>query len=125
MDLTLTVQPGRELGTRPSRRLRAEGKVPAVVYGQGTDPVSVLVAWPELRKVLTTDAGMNALITLNVEGRDDSKLSIIKDLQRHPPRRDVIHVDFQLISADEALTVEVPINLVGTAKAVHDKKGTV
>lgn len=125
MDLTLTVQPGRELGTRPSRRLRAEGQVPAVVYGQGSEPISVLVAWPELRKVLTTEAGMNALITLNVEGSGDSNLSIIKDLQRHPTRRDVIHVDFQLISRDEALTVEVPINLVGVAKAVEAKKGTV
>ncbi|MBI2704820.1 MAG: 50S ribosomal protein L25 [Actinobacteria bacterium] len=125
MDLTLTVQPGRTLGTRPSRRLRAEGKVPAVVYGQGREPTSVAVPWPELRKVLTTEAGMNALISLSVEGEPDTNLSIIKDLQRHPVRRDVIHVDFQLINRDEALTVEVPINLIGVAKAVETKKGTV
>jgi large subunit ribosomal protein L25 len=125
MDLTLTVQPGRTLGTRPSRRLRAEGKVPAVIYGLGNEPRSVEVPWPELRKALTTEAGMNALITLTIDGESDTNLSIIKDLQRHPVRRDVIHVDFQLINRDQELTVEVPISLVGVAKQVESKKGTV
>jgi large subunit ribosomal protein L25 len=123
MDVTLTVEPGRTLGTRPSRRLRAEGMVPAVIYGQGTDPQPVSVAWPDLRKALTTEAGVNALITLQLDG--ESNLSIVKDIQRHPVRRDVLHVDFQLISRDEELTVEVPINLVGEAKAVESAKGTV
>jgi large subunit ribosomal protein L25 len=125
MDLTLTVEKGRTLGTRPSRRLRAEGKVPAVVYGQNSEPTSVSVAWPELRKALTTEAGMNALITLTIAGDSDTHLSIIKDLQRHPVRRDVIHVDFQLINRDEELTVEVPIQLIGVAKEVEQKKGIV
>ena len=125
MDVTLAVEPGRELGTRPSRRLRSEGLVPAVIYGQGREPLSVSVAWPELRKALTTEAGMNALIALSVKGQADTSLSIIKDLQRHPVKRDVIHVDFQLIDRDEVLSVEVPIHLVGVAKNVEAKKGTV
>jgi len=124
MDVTLTVEPGRELGTRPSKRLRAKGLVPATVYGQGSEPTSVSVSWTDLRKALTTEAGLNALITLTIEGQAES-LSIIKDLQRHPTRRDVLHVDFQLIDREEELTVEVPINLVGLAKAVEAKKGTV
>src|SRR5262245_62112490 len=95
MDVTLTVESARELGTRPSRRLRAAGKVPAVVYGQGNDPVSVAVEWPELRRAITTEAGLNALITLQVEGEEH--LTIIKDLQRHPVKRNVVHVDFQII----------------------------
>lgn len=125
MDLTLTVHPGRELGTRPSRRLRAGGNVPGVIYGQGREPVAVTIPWPELRKALTTEAGMNALITLTVDGEADTNLSIIKDLQRHPVKREVIHVDFQLINRDEVLTVEVPINLIGVAKNVETKQGTV
>jgi large subunit ribosomal protein L25 len=123
MDVTLTIEPGRELGTRPSRRLRAEGKVPAVVYGLGREPQSVLVDWPSLRKAITTEAGLNALITLENDG--ESHLSIIKDLQRHPLRRDVLHVDFQLIDRDESLSVDVPIVLHGIAKAVEAKKGMV
>jgi large subunit ribosomal protein L25 len=123
MDVTLTVESGRELGTRPSRRLRAEGKVPAVIYGLGKEPESVLVDWSSLRRAITTEAGLNALITL--EGNGESSLSIIKDLQRHPVKREVLHVDFQLIDRDEALSIDVPIVLHGVSKAVEAKKGMI
>jgi large subunit ribosomal protein L25 len=123
MDVTLTVDTTRELGTRPSRRLRAAGKVPAVVYGRGTDPRSVTVEWPALRKAITTDAGLNALITLEVEG--EPYLTIIKDLQRHPVKRNVVHVDFQIIDRDVAISVDVPVILVGIPREVELKKGMV
>ena len=100
MDVTLTVESERELGTRPSRRLRHAGKVPAVVYGLGREPRSVAVNWPDLRKAITTEAGLNALITLEVDG--EQNLTIIKDLQRHPVKRTVLHVDFQLIDRDRS-----------------------
>ena len=89
--LLLTAETGRDEGTRPSRRLRRDGRIPAVVYGLGADPVAVSVAWPDLRAVLTTDAGVNAVITLSIDG--EQQLSIVKDLQRHPVRRDVIHLE--------------------------------
>ena len=98
MDLTLTAETGRTTGTRPARRLRAEGKVPGVVYGLDREPVSVAVPWPELRRALTTEAGLNALITLEVDGHHD--LTIVKDLQRDPVRRAVTHVDFLRIDRD-------------------------
>ena len=122
-ELLLTASTGREQGTRPSRRLRREGRVPAVVYGLGQDPVQVSVAWPELRLALTTDAGMNALITLDIEG--DKQLSIVKDLQRHPVRRDVLHIDFLRVDPDAEIDVEVPVVLVGEAKNVTQKSGMV
>ena len=77
-ELLLTATTGRLTGTRSSRRLRSEGLVPAVLYGLGEDPVSISVDWPELRKALTTEAGTNALITIDVEGT--KQLSIVKDL---------------------------------------------
>lgn len=123
MDTKLTAETTRPTGTRSSRRLRAEGKIPAVVYGMGSDARQVAVEWPDLRKALTTDAGLNALIDLEMDG--ERHLSIVKDLQRHPVRRDVIHVDFLLIDRDAPLSVEVPIVLVGEAKAVEDQKGIV
>ncbi len=86
-EITLTATTGRTTGTRSSRRLRAEGKVPAVVYGLGRDPVAVTVDWRELRTALTTDAGLNALIDLSIEGEGESQLAIVKDMQRHPIRR--------------------------------------
>jgi large subunit ribosomal protein L25 len=123
MEMTLTAETGRPTGSRPARRIRAEGRVPAVVYGLGRDPRAVTVEWPDLRKVLTTEAGVNALISLSVDG--ETHLSIVKDLQRHPVRRTVAHVDFQLIDPDTALSIEVPVVLVGTATHVEQEKGIV
>ena len=122
-ELLLSATTGRTEGTRPSRRLRREGRVPAVVYGLGQEPVAVSVAWPDLRVALTTDAGLNALITLDIDG--DRQLSIVKDLQRHPVRRDVLHVDFLRVDPDAEVDVEVPVVLIGEAKQVTQKSGMV
>jgi large subunit ribosomal protein L25 len=123
MDVTLTAETGRALGSRSSRRLLRDGKVPGVVYGLDQDTVSLAVAWPDLRAALTTEAGLNALITLEVDGHED--LTIVKDLQRDPVRRDVIHVDFLRVSRDAEIEVEVPIVLEGHAEDVEREDGTV
>lgn len=122
-DLVLTATTGREEGTRSSRRLRREGRVPAVVYGSDGDPIAVSLDWPELRAVLTTDAGLNAIITLDIDG--SRQLSMVKDLQRHPVRRDVLHVDFIRVDADDEIDVEVPVILLGEAKKVTQQSGMV
>ncbi len=110
--LTLTASTDRAIGSRSSRRLRREGKVPAVIYGAGDAPTSIAVEWSDLRAALTTPAGMNALITL--EFNDDERLTIVKDMQRDPVRRNVTHVDFIIIDRKVALEVEVPIVLENT-----------
>jgi large subunit ribosomal protein L25 len=110
--ITLTAETGRPIGSRSSRRLRAEGKVPAVVYGLGTEPKAIAVEWSALRAALVTDAGMNALIDLDVDG--EKKLTMVYDMQRHPVRRDVTHVDFILIDVNKTIDVEVPIVLEDT-----------
>jgi large subunit ribosomal protein L25 len=122
-ELLLTAQTGRPTGTRSSRRMRAEGMVPGIVYGLGQDPVAVAVAWPELRRALTTDAGVNALLTLDIDGKQ--QLSIVKEIQRHPTRRDVTHVDFIRLDANTEISVEVPIVLEGEAKNVTQVSGMV
>ena len=122
-ELQLSVETGRKGGTRPARRLRREGKIPAVVYGLETDPIPIAIEWPALRAALTADAGLNALITLEIDGADH--LTVIKDLQRHPVRRDVIHIDFMRIRADQEIEVNIPINLVGEALAVTRADGMV
>ncbi len=120
-EVTLTASTGRETGTRPSRRLRADGLVPAVLYGEGNDAVSVAVDRKELRRALSTDAGQNALITLTVDGAQH--LTVVKELQRHPVRRDVTHVDFLTVDPNATIEVEVPIHLVGEAKDVTQNGG--
>ncbi len=122
-EITLKAEPGRPTGSRSSRRLLATGKIPAVVYGQGAEPLSVAVDWHDLRAALTTDAGLNALLSLRIDGA--AQLSIVKELQRHPTRGTVTHVDFLRIRADELLTVEVPILLQGDAEEVARENGMV
>ena len=122
-ELLLTATAGRLTGTRSSRRLRREGQIPAVMYGLGEDPVSISVDWPELRKALTTDAGVNALITIDFEG--SKQLSIVKDIQRHPTRRDVLHVDFIRLDPNAEVEVEVPLILTGEARKVAQVSGMV
>lgn len=123
MDLTLTAESGRSAGSRTSSRMRAEGRVPAVVYGLGRDAVSVSVPWTDLRRVLSTEAGINALISLDVDGQKD--LAIVKDLQRHPIRRNVLHVDFLRVDPDAPVAVDIPVQLIGEAKAVEGRRGIV
>ena len=122
-EITLTAETGRPTGSRVSKRLLATGKVPGVVYGLGSDPVPVTVDWRELRAALTTDAALNALIDLTIDG--DTKLSIVKDLQRDPIKHTVKHVDFLLIRRDQAITVDIPLVLQGEAEHVMKADGMV
>lgn len=122
-EINIVADTGRPIGSRSSGRLRAEGRVPGVVYGLGKDPVPVAVAWRELRAALVGEAGLNALIDLQVGG--GTELVMVKELQRHPVRRDVLHVDFLRVSRDHELTVDVPIVLVGEATQVLRGGGTV
>ena len=123
-EITVQATTGRPTGSRASGRLRAEGKVPGTVYGLGKDPQSVAVVWRELRAALVTDAGTNALIDLHVDGAKGD-LVIVKELQRHPVRRDVLHVDFLRVDADELIAMEIPIVLEGEATAVTLADGVV
>ncbi|MBW3579814.1 MAG: 50S ribosomal protein L25 [Actinobacteria bacterium] len=122
-EVALRAESGRPLGSRASRRLRAEGKIPAVLYGHGAEPRSLAVVRRELRQALTTEAGTNAVIDLEVDGAQH--LTIVRDIQRDPVRNQVTHVDFILVSRDEVMTVEVPVVLSGVAEEVKREGGTV
>lgn len=122
-EVPLTAEPRSAGGTRPSRRLRREGLVPAVVYGRGGEPTPVTVGYRDLRAALTTEAGLNAILNLEVDGQ--TVLAIVKDIQRHPVRNEVAHVDFIRVSRDVAVTVEVPVVLEGDATRVVAHDGTV
>jgi len=122
-DLVLDTEEKSEFGSRSSRRLRRAGRVPGVLYGLGVDEQIFSVDYGELRGALTTAAGLNALIQINVGGT--SQLSILKTLQRHPVKDEVIHVDFVRVDPDEELVVEVRLILEGDAKKVTDANGMV
>jgi large subunit ribosomal protein L25 len=122
-EVLLNTETGRELGSSSSRRLRRENKIPGTVYGLNQEPASVAVVYGELRAVLSSDAGLNALISLEIDG--NRQLSIVKELQRHPYRDEVVHVDFLRIDPDAELSVDVPLILEGDAKKVTDESGMV
>ena len=112
-EITLTAEVGRPLGSSATRRLRREGKIPGVVYGHGHDPVPVAIESSALRVALNGESGTNQLLELDTGS--DKLLVLAKVLQRHPVRGTLQHVDFQITSRDETVTVEVPVNLVGDA----------
>jgi large subunit ribosomal protein L25 len=122
-EIILHATPRPPQGTRPARRLRAEGKVPGVVYGLGADPMTLSVEWRELRAALVTEQGLNAIIHLELEG--ERMPTLVKDMQRHKVRRDVLHVDFIRVDLDKTVDVEVPIHLVGEAEAVTRENGVI
>lgn len=115
-DITLVAETGRTTGSRPSNRLRREDRIPAVVYGNGVAPTPIVVERRDLRLALSSPAGMNAVISLSVDGRTHPV--VVKEMQRHKVRRTVTHVDFFVVNLSERITVEVPVVLTGDAKAV-------
>src|SRR4051812_5438146 len=99
-------------GKGAARQVRLQGKVPAVVYGHGRNPESVSLSLGELEKALTGVAAESTLIDLTVDGSPIKAL--IREIQRHPTRSRIIHVDFYEIHAGEKITLSVPVHLVGT-----------
>jgi len=122
-ETVLQAEVGRRAGSSDARRLRADGKIPAVVYGHGMDPISVSVDRRELRQALSGASGMNTILDLTVEGTVYP--SLIKDIQRHPVKRNVQHVDFIQVNLNEEIVVSIPIHLEGEAKDVSANGGLV
>jgi large subunit ribosomal protein L25 len=107
-----------EAGKGAARRLRASGRVPAVLYGHGTKPQHLSVDARQFGHALRTDAGTNVLISLEV-GRDQH-LTLAKEIQRHPVRGDFIHVDFIQVRRGEKVHVQVSVRLVGESPGVRE-----
>ena len=110
-------------GSRPSRRLRREGRVPGVVYGANTDTVAVHVSARDLYTVLHTEAGGNAIIEVDVEGK--SVLTVAREIYRHPVKGDIEHLDFIEVSLDTEIEAEVAIDFVGIPMGVTEEGGIV
>ena len=123
MAQTVTIAAERRTGTGKgaARQLRATGRVPAVIYGHGRAAESLSVVGAEIEKALIGIAAESTVIDLTIDGSPVKTL--IREIQRHPTRPDIIHVDFYEIHADEMLTLEVPIRLVGVPDGVRNGGG--
>jgi large subunit ribosomal protein L25 len=114
---TLRATTSRPEGTRNSKRLRREGIIPAVLYGHGVEPIAVAVDAKEFRHAVSGDQGLNSLITL--EAGDKSYPVLARELQRHPVRGTVSHIDFQVVDPNQAVAAEVPLHVEGDAVEVR------
>ncbi len=105
-----------ELGKNANRRLRQQGKIPAVVYGRGAEAVSLTVDPKEILNILQSDSGQNTIVDLRFGER--SQNALIRDFQTDPVRGHLLHADFQTIAMDEIMEFEVPVEVIGTAAGV-------
>ena len=115
--VTLHALTERRQGSSNSRRLRLAGSIPGVVYGEGVTPLPVAVNAKEFRAAVTGGQGLNSLITLDADGQ--TYLVMAREIQRHPVRGTVAHVDFQVVDPHKPVVTEVPLHLVGDAIEVR------
>ena len=120
---TLVATPRTGKGTPAARRLRSEGHIPGILYGRGMEPISVTVERREFRLALSGPAGANTVLALEVGGV--SYPAVVKEMQRHPIRRTVNHIDFLQVNMNEEITVHIAVRLVGESKEVAAMGGLV
>ena len=108
-------------GKGAARQLRARGQVPAVIYGHGREPMSLSLNARDLDKLLGHIQAESTVIEVTVEGH--TAKTLIREIQRHPIKRQILHVDFQALVAGEKVIVSIPIVLTGTAEGVKLEGG--
>lgn len=108
-------------GRGDARRLRQAGKVPAILYGGGGEPEGLILIHNKVMKNLENEAVYSHVLTIEMDGREER--AILKDLQRHPSKPIIMHMDFQRISAADKIRVHVPLHFVNQETSVGAKKG--
>ena len=120
-DFILEASPRADVGKGASRRLRRiDGNIPAIIYGAGEEPTAVTIPHKDIIKATENEAFFSHIITIKVDGKDESV--IIRDLQRHPAKPRIMHADFLRVSADQAITVRVPLHFVNEDKCIGVKQ---
>ncbi len=118
----LNAEPRTVHGTGEMRRLRKAGRTPAVIYGQGREPAALTVSSFELGRLLEGIEPASTIVDVMVGGA--TYKTLIREVQRHPLRPGITHVDFYEIKADQKITLEVPVHLTGIPDGVRNQGGT-
>ena len=121
----LNAEPRSDLGKGASRRLRRAGKVPAILYGGGQEPLALTLEHLEFMNQLQNQAIYSHVLTLKLGDRVES--AVLRDLQRHPFKPTILHLDFLRVSADRKLRVHVPLHFINeeTSRGIKQQGGTV
>jgi large subunit ribosomal protein L25 len=109
---TIIAEFREDVGKGASRRLRHEGKVPAVIYGGHREPVALTVQQTELQHAAEHESFFSKILEIQV-GKDKTQQAVVRDMQRHPYKPVIMHIDFMRVSAEEVLRITVPIHFIG------------
>lgn len=112
----------RGVGTQGAKHTRAEGKVPAVLYGEAQESLPLAVDAHDLRVALSTSSGRNVIIQLSVDGGEATR-AVIREMSRAPVSRRIIHIDMQRISENKPVIMHIPVLLTGEPLAVKEGRG--
>ena len=120
-DFTVEAQARADIGKGASRRLRHQGFVPAIVYGSGQDPQSISLDHNKVIQHIEHEAFFSHILDLSVDGK--TQKVVLKDMQRHPAKRRIMHMDFMRVSDKEAIRMHVPLHFIGEENAPGVKQG--
>jgi large subunit ribosomal protein L25 len=118
--IRLEVRQRERRGSADARRLRKEGLIPGVLYGRGNQPHPICIPERELRRVLTGQGGLNAILDVVLEGQQTTHASILKEFQQDPIRGHISHVDFQEVRLDQTIHATVTVHLVGEPEGAKE-----
>lgn len=118
---TLSATLRSESGKGAARALRRAGSVPAVIYGHKREPMSLSVSTRELERLLERVAAESTVVELSIDGKVSRTL--IREIQKHPFKKQLVHVDFQELVAGEKITLSIPLVLVGVSVGVRSFGG--
>jgi large subunit ribosomal protein L25 len=117
---TITAEIREDVGKGASRRLRHAGKVPAVIYGGQSDPVSLTVQQEELLHAASNESFFASILEIKV-GKDRTQQVVVRDMHRHPFKPVIMHIDFMRVSAEQILKISVPIHFIGEEESPAGK----
>jgi len=118
--IKLEVKEREGRGSADSRRLRRQGLIPGVLYGRGKPPHPFAVAERELRRVLSGDSGLHAILDVVVDGQETARPSVLKDYQQHVPSGRLSHIDLHEVRLDQPIQTQVSVTLVGEPAGVKE-----
>jgi large subunit ribosomal protein L25 len=124
-EISLDVKSRKDSGKGVARKLRAEGKIPGVVYSRGEEPVAIVMDYDVFHNTMRRAGGENPLVNLTIDGKSSDKKALIRDTQRDPVDGKLLHIDFQHILLTEKIRVRVPILLEGVPDGVKNFGGIV
>ena len=118
-EFNLIAEMREDEGKGASRRLRRQGKVPAIIYGAGREPRSLMFDHNKVLRELENESFYSSI--LNIKVGNKSRAAIVKDIQRHPSKKRILHIDLQRIVEDEKIRMQIPIHFLGEEDAVGVK----